>query len=243
NVFVVETGNNRILKLSNDGTRLDSLGRAGRGDYQLDGPSDIDPSNELKIYVSDRNNRRIQVFDQRFQYLATVSLPVGRGYARSYRPNLLDVDQTGRLFFYDEDSNRMFRYENNGQYDLSFELFSQDERVQPIAMSVFNETLWILGRQGTLLHRFTSSGSYSGFIHLPEPAVDVRVVRGETWILGTTSLMKVSRSGEVLKRVYLDGAGKRWIGFDLFGENAFILTGSSIYRIPVTAEKSPAEHE
>jgi sugar lactone lactonase YvrE len=63
NIYVLDTGNDRIQKLNPDGRFLKSIGRAGQGpgDLQRAYSLDIDPSD--LIFVSDSGNMRLQVFN------------------------------------------------------------------------------------------------------------------------------------------------------------------------------------
>jgi len=236
NLFVVETGKNRILKLNHEGVRRDSIGRLGSGDYQFDTPVAIDPTNELKIYVADRDNRRIQVFDRRLQYLSTVGLPRRAGLGSSYRPVLISADPIGRFYFYDDERNVVYRFDSNGQYDLDFDLFSEEERIRPVSMAVIDEELWVAGRRGELLHRFSSGGSYLGFIYTPEPVTSIRSRRGELWMLGTEHVFRLDGTGDVMKSIGLPearGRGQNWRSFELLAGHVYLLSSQSLVRIPM----------
>lgn len=57
--------NARILKFSKDGKFIKSFGRLGSGDGEIDEPHDICiGGSQNRVYVADRRNRRIDVFDQ-----------------------------------------------------------------------------------------------------------------------------------------------------------------------------------
>ena len=121
-LFVVESGNNRILKLDHDGELIATLGGLGTGDYQFDEPIDIDATNGLKIYISDYRNNRIQVFDRRLQFLSTIKGGPAFGGNRRIKPTQLVVNDFGELFYYDEASNSIFKHDENGTYRDQFEL-------------------------------------------------------------------------------------------------------------------------
>lgn len=242
-LFIVETGRNRILKISEDGQRLDSMGRLGSGPYQFDRPVAIDPTNEMKIYVSDRDNRRIQVFDRRLQYLSTIVLPRRTGIGPDYRPSLLAVDPSGRVYFFDEERHLVYRFDSNGQFDFSFELYSSEERIVPSSMAISNDELWVVDERGQLLHRFSPGGAYFGFIYAPEPVRSLRTAHNRLWILGDQHLMQINRSGEVVRAVALPDlpAPRRrptrrfgasgWHSFDVRNEYAFLLDTGTLVRL------------
>ena len=245
NLFIAESGRHRILKVTKEGERMDSLGRLGRGDYQFDNPVAIDPSNELKVYVADRNNRRVQVFDRRMQYLSTIHLPRRTGTEISYRPSLLTVDRVGRVFFFDEERHLVYRYDSSGRYDLSFELFSREERIMPVSMDIYDEELWVADRRGELLHRFSSGGSYLGFVYAPEPVISVRKIQEQTWILGESRVQQIDNAGRILQGTTLPEStvAGGWHSFDIDSEYAFLLDGSRLLRLELEEPESGMDPE
>jgi DNA-binding beta-propeller fold protein YncE len=74
--YVVDSGDNRIVKLSPDGQVLASWGSEGTRDGQFRGVSSVavDPTSD-KVYVTDPINRRIQVFDSDGNFLTKWSVP------------------------------------------------------------------------------------------------------------------------------------------------------------------------
>ena len=74
-IYVVDSGDNRIVKFSLAGQVLASWGSAGTGDGQFRGVSSVavDPTN--KVYVADPMNSRIQVFDSNGKLLTKWSIP------------------------------------------------------------------------------------------------------------------------------------------------------------------------
>ncbi len=247
NLFIVETGRNRILKADRNGARIDSIGRLGSGDYQFDLPVAIDPTNELKIYIADRNNRRIQVFDRRLQYLSTISMPHRAGLPSRYQPMKLTVDPSGRVYFFDEDRHVVYRFDSNGHYERDFELFSEEERIIPVSMTILDDEMWVAGQRGDLLHRFTAQGSYIGFIYAPEPVRALRSSGGHLWMLGSERVIRLGTDGEVLSAKKLpdvfppatgqgQGRGRQlrnteWVSFDVRDDVIYLLSPAKLARM------------
>jgi DNA-binding beta-propeller fold protein YncE len=251
NLFIVETGRHRILITDRDGVRVDSVGRLGNGDYQFDHPVAIDPTNELKIYVADRNNRRIQVFDRRLQYLSTLQMPQRAGLPSRYLPARLVVDPSGNIFFFDEDRHVVYRFDSHGQYELDFELFGEDGRIIPVAMAMLDDELWVAGERGQLLHRFTSHGSYLGFVYAPEPVRALRASGGSLWMLGTEHVLQMDGGGQAVRSQGLPGvpgsvtgsrrqnrrqaaANGTWHTFDIRDNTIYLLNKGMLIRMTLT---------
>ena len=70
-IFVVDGhGNNRVVKFNKDGEFIMSWGGAGTGPGQFNEPHCLAFDSRGRLFVGDRVNQRIQVFDQNGRYLA-----------------------------------------------------------------------------------------------------------------------------------------------------------------------------
>ena len=73
--------NTRVAKVSRDGDWLGSYGTRGTGPGQFNTPHSIATDMHDNVYVADRGNRRIQVFDRDMKFLRqiTIDVPVPPG--------------------------------------------------------------------------------------------------------------------------------------------------------------------
>jgi sugar lactone lactonase YvrE len=62
--------NNRVVKLTRDGTYVKEWGRKGSGPGELSEPHTIAMDSRGRLFVGDRENNRIQIFDQEGTYIA-----------------------------------------------------------------------------------------------------------------------------------------------------------------------------
>ena len=70
-IFVVDGhGNNRVVKFNKDGQFIMSWGGAGEGPGEFNEPHCLAFDSRGRLFVGDRVNQRIQVFDQNGRYLA-----------------------------------------------------------------------------------------------------------------------------------------------------------------------------
>jgi len=158
-IFIVEQGKNRILKLDLQGKITETLGGLGTGDYQFDKPVDIEATNGLKIYISDRNNNRVQIYDRRFQFLTTVK---ARATGRDFFPGQMIVNDFGELIFHDQRAGVLRIFDENGS-ELPYGLLSRDiQAVNDIKIS--GEHMFILDRQSGVIHELSINGRYDNFI-------------------------------------------------------------------------------
>jgi DNA-binding beta-propeller fold protein YncE len=75
-IFVAEghssgqNANARILKFSKDGKLLRAFGKKGTGPGEFDQPHALAMDSQGRLFVGDRSNNRIQIFDQDFNFIA-----------------------------------------------------------------------------------------------------------------------------------------------------------------------------
>jgi tripartite motif-containing protein 71 len=62
NIYVVDSGNNRVVIFDSDGQEIGSFGSEGDGDGQLSGPVGIGIAPDDSVYIADRGNRRLMHF-------------------------------------------------------------------------------------------------------------------------------------------------------------------------------------
>ena len=67
-VFVVDTGNNRIVKFDRRGRFVSAIGGFGWEREQFDRPLDISVKNGLDVFIADFNNERIERYDRKLNY-------------------------------------------------------------------------------------------------------------------------------------------------------------------------------
>jgi len=73
-LYLLESGDNRIRVFSLEGAQLREIGRKGNGPGEFDSPSCLDV-NHGQIYVADTFNSRIQIFSREGKNLAAFKLP------------------------------------------------------------------------------------------------------------------------------------------------------------------------
>ena len=80
--------NSRVAKVNKDGDWIASFGTPGTGPAQFNTPHSIAVDSRNRIYVADRGNRRIQVFDTQGQFIRQIHVDVA--YDPNARPAIGD---------------------------------------------------------------------------------------------------------------------------------------------------------
>ena len=121
-IFVADGyANTRVVKLDKDGNYVTAWGQRGEAGKEtrpgyfnnVHGVA-VDPQTR-RVFVNDRGNRRIQVFDDNGKFLDQWS--VG---APPSDIHLIVMDGTRHLWAFDRASSKMIKYDLNGQYMYSW---------------------------------------------------------------------------------------------------------------------------
>ena len=139
NVFVDDTGNNRIQKFTNTGTFLLSFGWGvadgvaafetcttgcqagifGSGDGQFNFPNGLAVDGSGNVFVAEQNNNRVQKFDGNGTFLTKWG-SLGSGDGQFTDPRSVAVDASGNVFVAEFTGNRVQKFTNTGTFLLAF---------------------------------------------------------------------------------------------------------------------------
>lgn len=110
-------GNNRVAKFSPDGKFLFDWGKKGSAPGEFDLPHSVTVDAQGLVYVADRNNVRIQVFDEKGKFLKEWKSPeLGRPWSLTVGPdNLLYVVDGGDLKPNPPDRGQLLRLDLSGK--------------------------------------------------------------------------------------------------------------------------------
>ena len=120
NVFVVDTGNDRVQKLSPTGTFLRAVGGPGWEDGQFNKPGGIAASKGLEIYVADGRNRRIQVFNFNLRLLAVIGGADAGGSMDLGTLSGIAVSDADEILVSDIDADQLVQIDTYSRVDRSF---------------------------------------------------------------------------------------------------------------------------
>jgi hypothetical protein len=96
-------GNSRVVKIAKDGTWVKTVGTHGSGDNQFSTPHGIATDAQGNVYVGDRGNFRIQVYDGDLNFKRSIG-GVGAPWSVQVTPKYIySGDGTGKLYRLDHD--------------------------------------------------------------------------------------------------------------------------------------------
>lgn len=128
NVYVADTGNNRIQKLDAYGRVIKFNGGFGWESEQFQRPLDICADNGLDVFVADYENRRIERYDKDLNWISSfysdATLPEELRFGF---PCGIAISIHSELFLVDDENYRVLKLNTERQPDLSFGDFDWGE--------------------------------------------------------------------------------------------------------------------
>src|SRR5258706_7627947 len=121
NVYVIDAGTSKLVKLSKNWKVLESVGGYGWTDQEFDHPGDVSAPNGLDVYVADYGNHRIQRFDRDLSLLSSFSTredadaSVRFGY-----PQGVAQSRFGSIFITDGENRRILKVNTSGSVEQEF---------------------------------------------------------------------------------------------------------------------------
>ncbi|MEW8048774.1 MAG: NHL repeat-containing protein [Candidatus Thiodiazotropha sp.] len=179
-VYIVDSGNHRVVVYAENGSFLFAFGSQGSGRGQLDSPVGITTSSDGRVLVSDRGNKRIQIYDADGTFLRTIPTIAGKS---SVIPVDVAVDRGGKRILVSASGphHRILVFNNNGKvigvwgkpgnnqgefrYPATLAVSQENETY---VVDVFNTRVQVLDRKGKFLVSVGSWGITPGHLFRPK---------------------------------------------------------------------------
>lgn len=155
NIYVADSGNQRVQKFGPDRAFLSAWGSVGDGDGQFRQPVALAVDGQGLVYVSDRWGS-IEVFDSDGRWLASwdgLGSPVG-----------ITVDLDGNVWVADEGQTEVIKFAPDGERLLTWDAFGFDagEFSQPSGVDVDAEGRLFVSDRNNRVQIFSPDGGYLG---------------------------------------------------------------------------------
>jgi len=146
-ILVLDAGSSRLVRLSADGSRIDSTGGFGSRQNAFRRPTDVDATHGLRVLVADPENSRLVWLDRHLQ--AEADIPTA-----PLRIHRLAVNRFGEVYGIDREAGRLVKYRVNGSLDATFPDIRVDPSI-PADVAVYgDDVLLASGPIFRILNRF-----------------------------------------------------------------------------------------
>jgi tripartite motif-containing protein 71 len=125
NIFITDTGNNRVVECDREGRFLREIGGFGWETGQFNRPTYITTDNGLNIYVVDSQNKRIQRLDHNLNFVAAIKVEKEGDFAGLSLPEGIAITPSGEMILSDMQEDCLILLDNVFNYERSFGGFGE----------------------------------------------------------------------------------------------------------------------
>ena len=172
NVWVTDKGNNKVLKLSQDGRLLQTLDHAGSKSDHFNRPLGVSVSPEGLVYICDCGNQRVTVHDEEGMFLFAFGSK-GSGPGCFDGPWDLAFGSDGLVYVTDGGNGRVCVWSKEGSVQRDFKTKYAPTYIAAtgdnhlLITSWKSDTVMVYTLGGQLVHEFGRSGSDPGKFSVP----------------------------------------------------------------------------
>ncbi len=115
-IYVLDTGNHRVLKFNESGQFITRWGHYGSGDGEFVSPGDIAVGPEGNVHVADTGNHRVQKFKPNGEFIIAYG---SKGFFTDgvfRNPDGIDVDYRGNVYVADTDNSCIQKFTSKGEF-------------------------------------------------------------------------------------------------------------------------------
>ncbi len=158
-VWVVDSGNHRLVAFDPNGGFLFTVGGPGQGNGQMQGPLGLGIDKTGNVYVADAGNFRIQIFSRKGEFVATLPLKDENG---PLRPADVAIGDEGQLYVTANTRHKVVKLASDGTALTSWgsEGVSQGEFRYPATIVVRNGLVYVVDVLNTRIQIFDETGQY-----------------------------------------------------------------------------------
>lgn len=243
NIYIAESKNNRIHKVSSEGVSLLKFGSKGLGDGQFDSPRGVALDKDGNIYVVDTYNSRVQKFSKEGAFLLKFGSK-GKGNGQFDLPVGIAIDIDGNVYIADGLNHRIQKFTSEGVFLSTFGsggvnvgqlnlpgwlAIDKDRNIYVVENA--SHRIQKFSAEGISMSTFGTRGTGEGQFEVPNGiAIDKN---NNIYIadLGNNRIQKFSAEGVFIKKYGgpIEGPLHRPICIDISKDGSIYVGGSSSY--------------
>ena len=146
---------NKLQKFTSTGELIKCVGRKGGKEGEFDVPRGLTLRDSL-VYVCDRNNHRIQVFDLDLNFVRSIG-SCGSGRGEFVQPFDVKFDTAGNMYVADGGNGRVQVMDTSGRFIREF---GQGELSGPSGLLIADKYVYVSDISGHCIVVYETSGQY-----------------------------------------------------------------------------------
>ncbi|MBI3125405.1 MAG: NHL repeat-containing protein [Ignavibacteriales bacterium] len=231
-IFVSDDLKNEITKLDTLGNVIKTIGGYGWDNSSFDCPIDVF-SNVLNVFVADKNNNRIQLFDKDLNFLSQLSTQESGDERFSFRyPTSVATSNQGDFYVLDSDNQRILKFNLRGEFISEFGGIEAGEfRMTNPVKFCLDDNFNLLAIEGNSLFVFDQFGNGKKKLSLPVTAKNINSLFSWITLVDAKSVVVFESNNDFtapLKSIKLDLA-EEIVDACVFKSKLYVLTSSAIF--------------
>ena len=156
NIYV--SSEHKLQKFTSSGELIKCIGRRGSKEAEFDDPRGV-TIHSNQVYVCDRDNHRIHVFDLDLNYIGSIgSRGMGRG--NLYYPLDTGFDTAGNMYIVELGNNRVQVMDSSGQFTKIFGQEGEEKLSSPKALHIADKYVYVSDKDNHRITVYETSGQY-----------------------------------------------------------------------------------
>jgi hypothetical protein len=230
-IYATDINEHKVYKLDTLGNLLRETGGYGWNETAFDLPVDIFATT-LNIYVTDKNNHRIQWFDRDLNFISLLYTRESRNEEiRFGYPLSAGVSGQGDLFILDQENNRMLKFDLFGNFLMEFGGIDAGRfrLSRPLEFALLNNTTYLLDSRGRRVVVFDQFGTGLNTIKLEHRMDNITASEGNIILSNESDIYLLEPASGVIRKIGFtkDFKGAIRDAF-IFHRNLYILTPDRI---------------
>ena len=206
NIFISDTGNDRVVKCDEKGRFVDEIGGFGSGVGEFNRPTYMVSDNGLNLYVMDAQNKRIQRLDRNLNFISAIEIQDDGDFAGLGLPEGIALTPSGEIVVSDIEADLLIQLSGFAEYKTTYGGFGEMEGGLRDPLGVFvdrNGDIYVADSRNDRVAVFDQFGNFLrslGEKVLNDPA-GVTVGRdGAIYVANTggNTLIVLAREGDLI---------------------------------------------
>ena len=226
-LYVIDARSSEVIKLDTIGNQLKSAGGFGWSVGLFDNPCDIFAT-PLQVYVTDKNNHRIQQFDKDLNYVSGLAGTGSSNQQQEFKyPAGCVTSKTGDFFVLDSENKRVIKYDVMGNYNSVFGDFTWGNYAlqNPKKIRVYgDDQIAVLDELSILIFDYFGNGIRK--IPITEHVNDF--ISTNRFIVLNNERDIFLLSQDVIHKADISGISENIVSIQINGNSIYILTPTKI---------------